>query len=226
MKLIYYGHSCFSVYAGGKHLLFDPFITPNDLAALVDVDMIPADYILISHGHYDHINDLFRIAKRTGAMVLGNWELYTWLTNNGVTNTQPINPGGKSSFDFGVVKCVIAVHSSSLPDGTYAGIASGFVLDTPDGAFYYAGDTGLTLDMQLVPAFAQPGFAVFPLGDGLTMGIEDAIIAAGLVGVKKVVGVHYDTFDSIKLDRQKAINAFAKVGIRLYLPEIGSTISI
>src|SRR3984885_11130510 len=194
MKLTYYGHSCFSVFAGGKHLLFDPFITPNELASSINVDEIKADYIFISHGHYDHIFDAVRIAKNTGAMVLGNYEIFDWLNKQGLTNNHPINPGGKFSFDFGTVKCVTAIHSSSFPDGTYGGVASGFVFKTPDGNFYYGGDTGLTLDMQLIASWAKLDFAVLPVGDGLTMGVEDAVTAAGFIGANQIVGVHYDTF--------------------------------
>lgn len=223
MKLTYYGHSCFSVFAGGKHLLFDPFITPNELASSINVDEIKADYIFISHGHYDHIFDAVRIANNTGAMVLGNFEIYDWLNKQGLKNTHPINPGGKFSFDFGTVKAVTAVHSSSFPDGSYAGVAAGYVLQTPDGNFYYSGDTGLSLDMQLIPKWVQPGFAVLPIGDGLTMGVEDAITLCGYINVKKVVGVHYDTFGFIKIDHQAAIDTFKAAGIDLYLMEIGST---
>ncbi len=103
MKLTYYGHSCFSVSAAGKILLFDPFITPNELAKAIDVDKIPADYIFLSHGHYDHMTDAVRIAKRTGAKVLGNWELYDWFNKKGLENTHPINPGGQCSIDVGTV---------------------------------------------------------------------------------------------------------------------------
>jgi L-ascorbate metabolism protein UlaG (beta-lactamase superfamily) len=222
--LTYYGHSCFSVFAGGKTLLFDPFITPNELAKAIDVDKVPADYIFISHAHYDHIFDAVRIAKRTGAKVLGNWELYDWFKKNGVPNTHPINPGGQFTFDFGTVKSFVAQHSSSLPDGSYGGVACGYALKTSSGNFYYSGDTGLTLDMQLVPAWADLDFAILPVGDGLTMGAEDAVKAAGYVGVKKVLGVHYDTFGFIKIDHLKAVEIFAKAGMKLYLQEIGSEI--
>jgi L-ascorbate metabolism protein UlaG (beta-lactamase superfamily) len=226
MKFTYYGHSCFSVFAGGKTLLFDPFITPNELANAIDVDTIPADYIFVSHGHFDHITDAVRIAQRTGAMVLGNWEIYNWLNKNGMTNTNPINPGGQFTFDFGTVKCFGAQHSSSFPDGSYAGVASGFAFNTPDGNFYYSGDTGLTLDMQLVSAWTKLDFAVLPVGDGLTMGVEDAIKAARYVGVNKVVGVHFDTFGFIKIDHAKAIEAFKEAGMTLYLQKIGSEVEL
>lgn len=226
MKVTYYGHSCFSVLANGKNILFDPYITPNELASHIDVDEIKADYIFVSHAHYDHITDVVRIAKNTGAKVLGNFELYNWFNENGIENSFPINPGGKFDFDFGTVKCVIAEHSSSFADGRYGGIASGFVLSTPDGSFYYSGDTALTLDMQLIPKFAKLDFAVFPIGDLLTMGVEEAIEASRFVGVNKVMGVHYDTFGFIKMDHQKAIQDFANAGISLSLPAIGDTIEL
>lgn len=226
MKFTYYGHSCFSVFAGGKTLLFDPFVTANELASAVDVDQIQADYIFVSHAHFDHTTDVVRIAKKTGAKVMGNWELYEWLIKNGLKNTHPINPGGQFTFDFGTVKCFIAQHSSSLPDGSYGGVACGFALQSPDAAFYYSGDTGLTLDMQLVRDWAKLDFAVFPVGDGLTMGAGDAIKAAQLVGVNKVVGVHYDTFDCIKLNHRKAVESFEEAGMTLHLLEIGSVMEI
>jgi L-ascorbate metabolism protein UlaG (beta-lactamase superfamily) len=226
MKLTYYGHSCFSVFAGGKHLLFDPFITPNELAKAIDINEIAADYIFVSHGHFDHVFDVVQIAKRTGAMVLGNWEIYDWFNKQGLTNTHPINPGGKFSFDFGTVKCVTAIHSSSMPDGSYGGVASGYVFKTPNGNFYYSGDTGLTLDMQLIAKWAKLDFAVLPIGDGLTMGVEDAIEAARYTGAKKVVGVHYDTFGFIKIDHDQAIFDFANAGLSLYLPGIGNVIDL
>jgi L-ascorbate metabolism protein UlaG (beta-lactamase superfamily) len=226
MKFTYYGHSCFSVFAGGKHLLFDPFITPNELASSINVDEIKADYIFISHGHYDHIFDAVRIAKNTGAMVLGNYEIFDWLNKQGLTNNHPINPGGKFTFDFGTVKAVTAIHSSSFPDGTYAGVASGYVFKTPDGNFYYGGDTGLTLDMQLIANWAKLDFAVLPVGDGLTMGFEDALIAADFAGAPTVIGVHYDTFGYIKIDHQEAIETFASAGKKLHLLEVGAIIDL
>ncbi|MET0634667.1 MAG: metal-dependent hydrolase [Chitinophagaceae bacterium] len=226
MKLTCYGHSCFSVFAGGKTLLFDPFVTPNPLAKAINIDKIEADYIFVSHAHYDHMTDLLSIAKRTGAKVLAGWELFLWCNNSGLTNTHPINPGGEFSFDFGDVKSVIAQHSSSFSDGSYGGVASGFVFRTTDGNFYYSGDTGLTIDMQLIPDWATLDFAVLPIGDGLTMGVTDAIKAADFVKVKNVVGVHYDTFDYIKMDHQNAINTFKNAGMELHLPPIGGSIEL
>lgn len=226
MKITYYGHSCFSVFAGGKNILFDPFITPNPLAKKINVDAIKADYIFVSHAHYDHITDVIRIANKTGAKVIGSWELNLWFNKKGIKSTHPINPGGQFRFDFGTVKCVIAQHSSSFEDGSYGGVATGFVFKTTDGNFYYSGDTGLTWDMKLIPEWADLDFAVLPVGGDLTMGIDEAINAADFAKVNKVVGVHYDTFELIRIDHLQAIEAFKKAAKTLYLPEIGSTIDV
>src|SRR4051812_32909001 len=119
MKITYYGHSCFCAEVNGKCLLFDPYISPNELASHIRVDALDVSYILISHGHEDHIADVESIAKRTNATVICSWEIHNWLEKRGVKNTRPMNTGGKIRFDFGNVKCVSAEHSSSLPDGSY-----------------------------------------------------------------------------------------------------------
>ncbi len=226
MVLTYYGHSCFSVVIKGKTLLFDPFITHNPLASGIDVQQIPADFILISHGHADHIADAVAIASRTGAKVIANWEVCEWLGKQGVTNVHPMNTGGKASFDFGHVKCVVAQHSAALPDGSYGGNPMGFVVTSDDGNFYFAGDTALTLDMQLIPRWAKLDFAVMPIGDNFTMDATDAAEAAQMVQVKTVVGVHYDTFGFIRISKEQAEASFQAQGVKLLLPGIGETINI
>src|ERR1700730_9700427 len=200
MKITYYGHSCFAAEFNGKHLLFDPFITQNPLTKAVDVKKIKADYIFVSHGHYDHIFDTAAIADQTGATVISNFELTSWLGENGVKNAQPLNPGGTYSSSFGRVKCVNAIHSSSMPDGSYGGSAGGFVVESADANFYYSGDTALTLDMKLISETTKLKFAVLCVGGNLTMDIDDAIRAAGLVTCKEAMGVHYDPFPPIKID--------------------------
>lgn len=226
MQLTYYGHACFSVEVNGKKLLFDPFITPNELAAAVDINAIEADYILVSHGYADHIADCVLLARKTGALVISNWEICEWVGKQGLTHVHPMNTGGAREFDFGVLKCVVAQHSSGLPDGSYGGNPMGFVIKSASGNFYYSGDTALTLDMQLVPRFTPLDFAVLPIGDNFTMGYQDAIRAAHMISCQQVVGVHYDTFGFIRIDHQKATEEFTKNGLTLHLPGIGSKITI
>jgi L-ascorbate metabolism protein UlaG (beta-lactamase superfamily) len=226
MKITYYGHSCFGVEIKGKHLLFDPFISPNPLAAHIDIAAIPADYILQSHGHGDHIADTVAIAKRTGATVVGAFEVTEWLAKQGVEKTHPMNIGGKWIFDFGKVKCVVAVHSSTMPDGTNGGSPMGFVIESDEGNFYFAGDTALTYDMKLIGDYRQIDFAFLPIGDNFTMGVDNAIIAADFVKCDKIIGMHYDTFGYIQIDKEEAKRKFARAGNELVLMNIGETIEI
>ena len=223
MKLTYYGHSCFEVEINEKHLLFDPFITRNPLAKAVDIKKIKADYIFVSHAHFDHIADAITIAKQTGATVVSNIEIVGWLGKNGLKNVQPLNPGGDYLADFGQMRCVNAIHSSSFEDGAYGGCASGFVVESPEGNFYYSGDTALTLDMKLVSETTKLKFAVLCVGGTLTMGAEEAIRAAALLQCKEVMGVHYDTFPPIKIDHAAAKDKFRSKGLTLHLLPIGSS---
>ncbi|MBW8683915.1 metal-dependent hydrolase [Chitinophaga rhizophila] len=226
MKFTYYGHSSFSIEVKGKKIVFDPFITHNELAKAVDINKIEADYIFCSHGHDDHVADLVVLAKRTKATVVGAFELTSWAGKQGLEKVHPMNTGGKWQFDFGTVKCVVAHHSSGMPDGSYGGNPMGFVFTTDEGNFYFAGDTALTLDMQLIPKYAKLDFAILPIGDNFTMGAEDAIVAAEFVDCKRIIGVHYDTFGYIKIDKDKTQQQFAAAGLDLLLPEIGSSIDL
>jgi L-ascorbate metabolism protein UlaG (beta-lactamase superfamily) len=226
MKITSFGHSCFSVETAGKTLLFDPFIKPNALASAVDFAAIRADYILISHGHFDHIADAVELAGQTGATVISNFEIYTWLGKQGVTNAHPMNHGGAFTFDFGRVKYVAAVHSSLLPDGANGGNAGGFVVENAEGSFYFAGDTALTYDMKLIGEEYAIRFAFLPIGDNFTMGAKDATRAAAFVGCKTVIGMHYDTFPPIKIDHAAALDTFKAVGLTLHLPAVGSSLDL
>lgn len=226
MKFTYYGQSCFAVDVTGKNLLFDPFITANELAKHIRLQEIEAAYILVSHGHEDHLADCVTLAKQTGAMVVGSFEVVNWLNKQGVEKYHPMNLGGKWTFDFGTVKCTNAIHSSAMPDGSYGGNPMGFIVTTGNKNFYYSGDTALTMDMQFVPRFAPLDFAVLPIGDNFTMGYEDAIMAAELIQCKNIVGVHYDTFGYIKIDHEKVKKAFSHAGLNLFLPRIGETIEL
>lgn len=222
MKITYYGHSCFGIETQGTHLLFDPFITYNELAqGKVSADTVAADYILLSHAHEDHMADLLPIAKRTGATVVGAWEVHAWCQHNGVGKTHPMNTGGSWQFPWGRVKCVEAVHSSSFPDGTYGGNPLGFVLELEGKCLYYSGDTALTLNMQLIPQRHKVDLAFLPIGSNFTMDAVDAAKCAEYVQCKHVVGMHYDTFGYIKIDHAEAVDTFAKTGCKLTLMDIG-----
>lgn len=226
MKITYYGHSCFHIETNGKHLLFDPFITPNPKASAIDVNSIPANYLMISHGHVDHVADAEAIGKRTGAMVVSNYEIVTWFGEKGLKG-HPMNHGGKVELDFGTAKYVKAVHSSVLPDGTYGGNPGGFVVWNDDTCFYFAGDTALTLDMKLIPITCPKlDFAILPIGDNFTMGYEDAAIAAEYLECETVIGCHFDTFDVINIDHDAAKKAFDKRAKNLILPAIGETVQL
>lgn len=226
MNLTYYGHACFSVEINGKNILFDPFISGNELAKDIDISKIKADYILISHGHQDHILDVESIAKATGAKLVSNFEIIEWFEKKGIKNGHPMNIGGSWQFDFGKVRYVNAIHSSSMPDGANGGTSGGFVLETSEGNFYFAGDTALTMDMKLIPMFCKIDFCVYPIGDNFTMGYKDAVIAADFVNCDRIVGIHYDTFDYIKIDSKEAKNEFSRSGKELILPKIGETIEL
>ena len=227
MNLTYYGHACFSVVIKDKILLFDPFITPNDLAnTVVDVDTIQADFILLSHGHADHIADCVRIASQTGAKVICSWEIQAWLSKQGIDNTHPMNTGGKWNFGVFTAKCTVAQHSGGLPDGSYGGNPLGFIIASEAGNFYYSGDTALTLDMQLVPKWAKLNFAVLPIGDNFTMDATDAAVCAKMIECKTVIGVHYDTFGYIKIEPAAAKKVFADAGAELKLVKIGDSIEL
>ncbi|MBS1634636.1 MAG: metal-dependent hydrolase [Bacteroidetes bacterium] len=225
MNITYYGHSCFGVEIKNKHLVFDPFISPNELAKNIDVNNIKADYILISHGHEDHIADAVSLAKRTKATIICNWEIYVWLSKQGVENIHPMNIGGKVKLDFGNVKCVYAAHSSGLPDGTYGGNPMGFVVESSEGNFYYAGDTALTYDMKLIGEYRSIDFAFLPIGDNFTMGVDNAIICTEFINCGDIIGMHYDTFGFIKIDKEEAVRKFDWAGKRLTLMEIGQTLT-
>jgi L-ascorbate metabolism protein UlaG (beta-lactamase superfamily) len=221
MKITYYGHACFGADIAGKHLLFDPFITPNPLAKAIDVKKIKADYILVSHGHDDHLADAAQIASQTGALVIANFEVAEWMGKNGVKKVHGLNPGGSFPFDFGRAKFVHAIHSSSFPDGAYGGAAGGFVVESREANFYYSGDTALTLDMKLISEVTKLKFAVLCVGGNFTMDVEDAIRAANMLQCKEVMGVHYDTYPPIKIDHAAAKEKFRAAGMTLHLLPIG-----
>lgn len=226
MKITFYGHACLSVEINGKTILFDPFITPNELAKSVDVNSIRTDYILISHGHEDHVADVELIHKNNPeAVLVSNFEIVSWFQQKGINNSHPMNIGGKWSFDFGTVKYVNAIHSSTMPDGKSGGNPGGFVISTNDKNFYYAGDTAFFSDMKHV-ADQTIDFAMLPIGDNFTMGIEDAVKAAQTIGCKTVIAMHFDTFGYIKVNHEEAKKNFKDANINFHLMEIGESINL
>lgn len=225
MQFTYYGHACFSIKLDNTTLLFDPFITGNPLAKHINIDTIQADYILVSHGHGDHIADLLAIAQQTQATVIANAEITDWVVKNGYTKIHPMN-FGSTQFPFGKVSLVPATHSSGLPDGSYGGNPGGFVVQNKDQSFYYAGDTSLSMEMQLIPHYATLQFAILPIGGNFTMDAADAVVAAKFIQCNTIIGVHYNTFGLIEIDTALAKQQFTAAGKTLLLPEIGQTINV
>lgn len=219
MKLTYYGHSAFGMEVNGKWLLIDPFISGNPRAAAVDIHSLKADYILLTHAHYDHILDVEAITKRTDATIISNHEVVTYYEQKGLKG-HAMNPGGSWDFDFGRLKVVSAIHSSSFPDGTYGGNPVGFVLKAEDKTVYIAGDTALTYDMKLIPMFFKLDLALLPVGGNFTMDVEEALVAADFIGCDRILGMHYDTAPFIEIDREAAREKFRKSGKELILLDI------
>jgi len=225
MKTTYYGQSTIIIETEGKKLLFDPFITPNPAASHIDINALKPDYILVSHGHGDHVADLIEIQKSSGAKVVCIAEIADWLNSKGIENVHGMNIGGGFNFDFGRVKMVNAVHSSTLPDGSPGGNPAGFVLYAEGKKIYFAGDTALTYDMKLLED-ENLDWAFLPIGDNYTMGVDDAIKATRFINCKNVIGIHYDTFPVIVIDKDETTEKFIKAGINIRLPVIGEEITL
>lgn len=226
MTLRYLGQSSFQVDFNGTKLIFDPMITSNPLAADINVEALQADYVLLSHGHSDHVENAEEIAKNNQAKIISNFEVVSWFGEKGVDG-HPMNLGGKFKMDFGYVKYVNAIHSSMLPDGSYGGASGGFVIWDDQTSFYFAGDTALTMDMKLIPLTCPKlNFAILPIGDNFTMGYEDAAIAAQYIECDTIIGCHFDTFGYIKIDHEAAKAHFKKMGKELILLNVGQSIEL
>lgn len=226
MKFTYYGHSSFMIETQGKKLLFDPFISPNEKAQGVDITELKPDYIILSHGHEDHVADVESIYKQSEATLISTFEVVGWFGQKGLERSHPMNHGGAKTFDFGKIKLTNAVHSSSMPDGSYGGHPAGIVIQNNEGCFYYAGDTALTKDMELIGEEFDLNFSIMPVGDNFTMGVEDAMKACKMVKCNKVIGVHFDTFPYIEIDHDAALKVAQEHGVDLRLPKISETLSL
>lgn len=225
MKITFYGHACLGIEVSGKNIIVDPFITGNPKAAHIDINSLKADYILLTHAHQDHTLDVEAIASRTGAVVVSNYEIASHYGAKGL-NYHPMNHGGSWDFDFGKVKYVIALHTSSFPDGSYGGQPGGFVIEGEHKNIYIAGDTALTMDMKLIPMRTKLDLAILPIGDNFTMDVDDAIIASDFVDCDKILGYHFDTFGYIEINHTEAKKKFFDAGKDLMLLEIGESIAL
>ena len=198
VKLIWYGHAALGLETGGYKVLVNPFL--NDCpTATVSAEQVGADFILLSHGHGDHVGDTVGIARRTGALVISNAEIAGWISKKGL-KAHAQHLGGGYHHPFGYLKLTFAIHGSGLPDGSYGGNPAGFLLTTRDGyKIYMACDTGLFGDMRLI---GEEGvdLAVLPIGDNYTMGPDDALRAVKLIRPRHVIPIHYSTFDLIAQD--------------------------
>lgn len=225
MKITFLGHASLQIEIGRYKLLVDPFISGNPKASDINVDELEADYILVTHAHQDHILDVEQIAKLTGATIVSNFEIVTHYQNKGLEG-HPMNHGGQWDFEFGRLKYVNAIHTSSFPDGTYGGQPGGFIIEGEHKTIYIAGDTALTYDMKLIPMQTDLDLAILPIGDNFTMGIDDAIIASDFVKCDKILGYHFDTFGYIEIDHDEAKRKFFEKDKDLMLLEIGESLEL
>lgn len=225
MKILFLGHASLQLQIGDIHILVDPFISGNPKASQIDIDQLKADYILLTHAHQDHVLDVEAIAKRAESIIVSNYEIVSHYQDKGIQG-HPMSHGGSWEFDFGRVKYVNAIHTSSFPDGSYGGQPGGFVIEGEHKNIYIAGDTALTYDMKLIPLQTKLDLAILPIGDNFTMGIEDAIVASDFIECDKILGYHYDTFGYIEIDREHAKRRFFENEKDLMLLEIGESIEL
>jgi L-ascorbate metabolism protein UlaG (beta-lactamase superfamily) len=212
VKLLFHGHSCWEIDDGTHRLLIDPFLEGNALADVAPDAFQRLDAILLSHGHGDHLGDTVAIARRTGALVVANYEIVTYCAARGAAG-HPMNTGGGHAFPFGHVKLTIAHHGSTGPQGEALGSPNGIVLTCGGRKIYHAGDTALFLDMRLIAETCGPlDAALLPIGDNFTMGIDDAVRASELLGAKVNIPMHYDTFDLIRADPAEFVRRVGERG--------------
>ncbi len=225
VKYTWYGHATLGIELDGYKLLVDPYFTGNPAAATT-ADKAEADFILVTHGHFDHVGDAAAIAKRTGATVLSNFEIAEWMEKQGVQKTHGQHIGGGHAFPFGYLKLTPAWHGSGLPDGTNGGAPAGFLLTPKDGKkIYISGDTGLFSDMQLI---GQEGIEVafVPIGDNYTMGPDDAYRAVELLKPRHVIPIHYNTWELIAQDADKWAEKVSKLGVKVHVLKPGESVTI
>ncbi len=225
VELRWLGHATWHIRTAEYRLILDPFLDENPLSP-VRADEVEAHFVLVTHGHYDHLADAEKIARRTGATIVAVYEICSWLENKGISAVHPMNIGGSYPFPFGRVKMVPAWHSSMLPDGTYGGQAAGFVVFFPEGNVYFSGDTAFFGDMKFIGDL-DLALAVLPIGDNFTMGPEDALAAVKLLRPRKVAPMHLNTWPVIEQDPHRWAQRVEKeCGCRAVVLQPGETIIV
>lgn len=228
MIIQYLGHSGFYIQCAGTSIVVDPFFLDSTVKAIPDFEKLPCDLLLLTHGHQDHIKDATTFLKQDTCQMIANYEIVTWFEQQ-FPNARyhAMNIGGKYVTQGFSIKMVAALHSSTLPDGSSGGLACGFIIEDQENAVYIAGDTALSTEMQLIPAFVQARLtAILPLGGCFTMDVEDAIKAAAMTGTQTVIGCHYNTFPPINIDINQSKTKFEQAGLSLVLLEVGEQIEI
>ncbi len=225
VKVTFRGHSCFEIEGEGHRLIIDPFMRNNPLCTVKPED-VKADYVLVSHGHGDHWGDTSLIASRNMATVIANFELSRHASKQGL-KSHPLHIGGSARFPFGWVKLTIAHHGSALESPEdHGGSATGMLINIGGKTIYHAGDTGLFLDMQLIGEMNPIDLALLPIGDNFTMGPRDAAKAVDFLKPKKVVPMHYSTFDIIKQDPKQFCDLLRDKPVECIIMRSGDTIEI